>query len=448
MCVLLTLSTGVVEVTRIAFIGLLILAAWLGYRWTFADAAAVNDNAYFYRLKVDLTHKGEPIDLNVVVNCRSRITRHHDGSSASVEPLGTWPTKYAMAINGGHAVAIDTVNKGQFCQGDTTANLKVATNWLPLITWYDRSEDLSFGLGYWSQDAYESPASQLEFHGAVVSKASRQDFMDFLDHGPPNLLPDHMIHWLSQPAPKLPADLTPFIKEPWRAWPYSDGGCGRGALRLKLTPRQKDLVRARWPADHPKFWSVPGDEQTALMKQLYPEKPGAPRYSFQYIRYNRERYPYDFSPNGSDHLDYVDETATPEMVRQFRPQVFPVKDDLGLRGLSAKTRADYDYETEIDIGDGIANRGFVYCEIGVPSGLMGAIIAPPRQEWIGVGGAVERLVWSPFGGWAKNPSCRVDGVDIAPLDIPWGDGSGRIHKSCEGGVYLAFENDEYVITAQ
>lgn len=191
----------------------------------------------FYRVTVDLAHKGEPIHVDVVVACHLTLGRAPAGS-VSVDNLNSHPYAYAMAIPGGHAVAVRTNTKSCETQA-TTDNGQIPKNWLPLVVWYEHAEDLSFGVGYLTQDAYESPLAQLEFRGAIVTKATWADYQTFERDRPKNLLPEHTIYSGSRPPPPLPTDTTALVEEPWRAWWYSNGAVCRGVQRIPLTERQK-----------------------------------------------------------------------------------------------------------------------------------------------------------------------------------------------------------------
>ncbi len=165
------------------------------------------DNAVYYRVKVGLSHKGAPIDFDVVVGCGARVSS--DGySGASVDILGWYPFVYARAISGGHAVLLRTSVDGvseigeEPCRGGTSTDGSgdyrrphapaVAADWLPIMVWYDRADDLSHGLAYVTRDAYEAPDAQLEFHGATVEHATRTDFERFLATAPENLMPRYL----------------------------------------------------------------------------------------------------------------------------------------------------------------------------------------------------------------------------------------------------------------
>lgn len=410
---------------KILIVGCVVMLAWLGpYKWLVHMREA--QLGYHYRVKVHLSHKGEPIEMNYVVGCGGAgFPLHPDGTP--VDALGTNPTLYAMATQDGHAVEM-VGSSGMirnFCNGETTANGRVAANWLPMIIWYDRAENLAHGVAYVTQDAYENPSSQLEFHGATVEPATPQEYRDFYARGTPNLLPDYMVGSLYRGEPALPKDVTAYKAEPWRAWPYAGTGACNGVERLPLTDSQKDMVRPYWPADHPKYWAEENRAESGLILKLYARIPPAGRPSDfpldnapnAWIN-NRK---YNFSSDKERRVFILNDNMTYEDLSDFRPQVFPIDRNTKLYPIDRDLYEDKGYHFDIRIGDDKAEKGFMYCdrygiEIGTSLGL-----------------------FTNKGDW-KREYMAVSRRSVSGTSIPI--------NADEYGTWgsILFENDEYAIT--
>lgn len=335
----------------------------------------------------------------MVVGCGVRV-QSHGYNGTSVEIMGMYPLTYAMPIAGGHAVMVRTlplVDKYQMCEGGgTSANGAVPPDWVPMIAWYDKAEDLSHGIGYATLDAYANPHSQLEYHGARVEAATRRDFDRFMATKPPNLVPAYNAGWMSVlDRPRIPGpDQIPkeIAANPRMAWKLEDWPRCRGVRRIKLDVHQRELVRRHWPADRPRIWTLADwQAQVDLKKRLMP-RAGA-----------------------TDFIGYASPERGSYVVRGPRPEVYPTSIDYGLDRLDNETGKDGVYYHDSFIGDGIADRGFVFCDsqasYDLESGVTGRKFA-----------ARSKIV------------CRIDGVAIPT-------------PACELTGWIAFVNDEYAIIA-
>lgn len=285
-------------------------------RWWSPWRVETEHETTYYRLKVALSHKGQPIDLDVVVGCGVR-SQHYSYGETSVEIGGMYPLVYAVAIPGGHAVKVRTlpvVDGYSLCQGGTSDNGAVPREWIPFITWYDDARDLSHGIGYATPDAYANPRSQLEYHGAHVSAATRADFDAFLKTKPVNLVPAYLAGWLFPPGHVIRSrkDVTPAMKrDPRTAWKLEGKPNCRGVLRIKLDDRQRRLVRSLWPAQRPRIWSLADwKAQHALQDELWPPNTWSRPYLQSWITPERIALPKRGPP----------------------PAVYPTSIDYGLSG--------------------------------------------------------------------------------------------------------------------
>ena len=206
---------------------------------------------YYYRLKINLAYKGEPLDFDIVVGCRVRITTYKD-NDRTIE-VGLAPMTFGLKMKDEHGVV---VRPPEACDGATTENGKVPQNLLPLIVTYESADAPWFGIAYASEDAYDNPLSELKFFGATISKATREEWQD----------------WRRTEAPKnfVTYELLGInAQNMWNAPHWKPGyrvmasGC-LGASWVKLPEPVRDLARRFWPAYKPTYWFPSGEMRDVL----------------------------------------------------------------------------------------------------------------------------------------------------------------------------------------
>src|SRR5215470_1915221 len=137
------------------------------------EADYTSDEAYFYRFRAGFRVKetGEHIDFDYVVACSHiRLIRWGDGELSDNSTFS--PRLMVQATAGGQAVMVQTLKA---CSGLTSDNDDVPHDVLPIAVWFDSVDDLSIGIGYMSEDAYENPLAKLQFLGARVDRAARAE---------------------------------------------------------------------------------------------------------------------------------------------------------------------------------------------------------------------------------------------------------------------------------
>src|SRR4051812_21130427 len=141
---------------------------------SFTKSVKVNvpghDGAYYYRFKASYAYKGEPLDFDIVVGCHVKITTYKD-NDRTVE-VGVVPTIFGLKTRDQHGVAVLLPDA---CHGETTQNGRVPKKLLPLAVTYERANEPWSGVAYASEDAYESPRSELKFLGSTISRATREE---------------------------------------------------------------------------------------------------------------------------------------------------------------------------------------------------------------------------------------------------------------------------------
>lgn len=131
------------------------------------------DKGYFYRFRAGFEVKGtgELLNFDYVVACNIRVTRWRDGGLSNDTTFS--PRIMAKATTGGQAVLLRTLDA---CHGLTSGNEDVPKDVLPLAVWFADVSNLSTGLGYVSEAAYENPLGKLRFHGARIDHATAADW--------------------------------------------------------------------------------------------------------------------------------------------------------------------------------------------------------------------------------------------------------------------------------
>ncbi len=213
------------------------------------------DQGYFYRLKAgfEIKDTGERVDFDYVVACNIRLTRWRSGGLSDDSSIS--PKAMVMATHDGHAVMVRTL---VLCGGSTTDNGNVPPDVLPLAVWFDDVGDLSAGLGYLSEDAYDNPLGRLKFRGARVERATREDWeawraksaAEYVQRG---VLPGP---WGYDFPNHTPPELGQYIStcETYR--------------RLKLPENLRAKLRELWPQDRPRFWTVPSEKEWSTFRDL------------------------------------------------------------------------------------------------------------------------------------------------------------------------------------
>lgn len=359
----------------IGFIGLSVLASAGVLPPRLSDR--VESDAYYARVHIGLTHKGAPADIDFIVRCKDNVTRWRFGGSSHDPSPEKGPRVFVREIADKHAVGIDigpATAEVNVCRGDTTSNGRVPKDWLPFIVWYDKADDLSFGVGYLTQDAYERPNAELAFNGANVEPSTKEAFEAHLAAGPRNIMPPWASGFITGHAPALPNDLAPLIAEPWRAWRNQTFGLCHGVVRTPLPVALRDTARTWRPANMPRFWRPRHNGETDELNQILQQNPklkddyytaqGAWRRTKMFIPPGASSRP---EPTVDERRSFLDPL--------YRPIVFPIRHGNYLRSLNpSQITSESIRGIEIELGDQDNNRGIVYCEKEPQLALYDAIL--------------------------------------------------------------------------
>lgn len=359
---------------------------------------AGQDRGTYYRFKASFTYKSEPLDFDIVVGCNVRITTYRD-NDRTVE-VGIAPMAFGLKMKDGRGVV---VRPPEACQGQTTENGKVPAALLPLVVTYENADQPWFGLAYASEDAYESPISELKFFGATISKATREEWQE----------------WRRTEAPKNFVTYELLGINEKNVWDHPHWKPGyrvmssicTGFSWVKLPESVREAIRAYWPASKPRYWYHNEEASKTFyssgdfhgrkvlfegnpLREYFPIEanffPGLPRRKPGALIFFKDRVAGDLYPAASDlSLDRLD--AAGEL---------PVE----IKAKSRKSYADATVDPKL--------KGFAYCDV-----VYNVDGTPPEIN------VRDRTVVS-----------RISGEPISEDALAW-------H---EFGFDYAFERDEYV----
>lgn len=132
--------------------------------------------SFFYRMKADfvLKESGEPIRFDYVVGCGG-VFMGNAGTSPTVF-YEHHPMIMFQPVGNGHVLGLVTIDMcedwkwGEVQVGPRRGESRIPEDLRPLAIWIEDINDLSFGWGYKTDDAYDSPLAKIEFVEASVTK--------------------------------------------------------------------------------------------------------------------------------------------------------------------------------------------------------------------------------------------------------------------------------------
>jgi hypothetical protein len=203
----------------------------------------------YYRFTASYLHKEEIVDFNIVVGCAITVTEYGGGGTSW--DAFRFPSNFVKATSDGGAVWQHVPDA---CQGETVENGKVPADFMPGAIWFDDKDDLSFGIGYFLEDAFENPRSQLTFLGSSIQRATREEF----EQARPDLA-DNLI----DPKPFTVVGAAPTTEEiqqhmwdkRWLTHRYVGSFACYGVERYRYTNEvDRQTLREYWPEGRPRFW--------------------------------------------------------------------------------------------------------------------------------------------------------------------------------------------------
>jgi hypothetical protein len=332
-------------------------------RWSFTksvDVKSAGDNrATYFRLKVNLAYKGEPLDFDIVVGCNVRVTTYKD-NDRTVE-VGVAPMVYGLKMKDGRGVV---VRPPEACDGQTTENGKVPKALLPLIATYENADAPWFGLAYASEDAYDSPISELKFFGATIGNATREEWQEWRrTEAPKNFITYEILGINEKNRWEQPR---------WKPGYRAMGSICAGVSRVHLPEPVRDAIRPYWPASKPDYW-YPNEEAKQAFRAAGD--------------YRGRKIPFEGSPlygyfSTGAHFLGLPRRKPGAMIfftGHVAGEVYPASSDLSLNRLDAAGELSAEINAKTRMGYSEANvspelKGFATCDVvrniaGVPSAI-------------------------------------------------------------------------------
>lgn len=241
---------------------------WGAWRSTLVVQQYAQERGYFYRLRAgfEVKETGERLDFDYVVACNIRLTRWRDGGLSNDTSFS--PRVMFKAVASGQAVMLRTLDA---CHGLTSEYEDIPPDVLPLAIWFDSVASLSTGLGYVSEAAYENPLGKLRFHGARVDHATRADWEAWRKASADGYVEQGML-----PGPwgyDFPNISDASDPELYRYVSQCDG-----YMRQKLPENMREKLRAFWPQERPRFWTLSSEEERLTIGEVIsdPNQPFPP----------------------------------------------------------------------------------------------------------------------------------------------------------------------------
>ncbi len=337
-------------------LGLAILGAliWAANAFGLLDLSftrSVEDHKVYYRLVAKYQHANQIIDFDIVVGCGVRVTRYGDGGS-SYDAFRD-PVAYVKAIKGGAAV-MQIVPSA--CLGETSENGKVPDDFLPGAVWFEHADDLSFGIAYVTEDAFESPRSQLKFLGAAIQPATRSDYIAFEPMAATNLIDPRPLFTIMPPPDidKLRRHLGD-SKALAKVRPSMD--C-RSMQRLHVShPMQRAIIREYWPTSRPHYWMPSEQTLKEIEKKIHLWNKmivdGRPAGDYFHLNWHAANGFPTRAQGGRLYTKHKEWDPLP-------PTVFPLRTDEGIPWITKNHATATTLYRDIDIGKGMY-QGFAYC---------------------------------------------------------------------------------------
>jgi hypothetical protein len=366
---------------------------------------STQDRSVYYRLLAKYQHGDETIDFDIVVGCGVRVTRYGDGGN-SYDAFRD-PVAYVKPVEGGGAV-MQIVPSA--CLGETSDNGKVPDDFLPGALWFDRAEDLSLGIAYVTEDAFESPKSKLKFLGASIHTTTREEWEAFQPMAAKNLIdPRPLFSTMPMPDPAVLRQNLGDSQALARLWP---GMSCHVVARLHISDAGRAIIREYWPASKPRYWTPSQQQLDAIDRRvkLFSDADGDP--STRYLAMGHHTaigFPTRAHGGtiGSSHREWD----------LLPPTIFPMRRDEGIPWVKPSTLTDSTLYRDVEL-DSRANRGFGYCYRRIPPSVLGTTRNVPYFRF----------------------ASRVDGLSIL--------GEETDPRQARDRPWPFFETDEYLYLSQ
>jgi hypothetical protein len=330
----------------------------LGFTKSVKVTSPDQDRGYYYRFRANLAYKGEPLDFDIVVGCRVRITTYKD-NDRTVE-VGIAPMAYGLKMKDGRGVV---VRPPEACRGETTDNGKVPAALLPLVVTYENADEPWFGLAYASEDAYASPMSELKFFGATISKATREQWQEWRRTEAPKNFVTYELSGINE--------RNRWDKPRWKPGYRAMGSICAGFSRVKLPETAREAIHSYWPPSKPDYWYPNEAAQRAFRS--------AGDYDGRKVLFDGNPL-RDYSPTEAGFFPGLPRHKPGALIvfnRHVVGDVYPASSDLSMNRLDAAGQLSAEIKAKArksyaDVNVRPELKGFAFCDVvwnidGLPS---------------------------------------------------------------------------------
>jgi hypothetical protein len=310
---------------------------------------------WFYRMVVELSYGGEPLNIEVIIGCGSQ-ERHILGEGRSVRAIWA-PYIYGVRVKNGEGVLVQSPN---ICDRELD-KAPMPADFLPVVFWAPDAGNLEFMVAYLHEEAYAQPVSKLKFHKATFTEVTRADYDAwFQTRWKDNIVP------LGDRGEEYSKGQSFFRGDGF--FPKGDprnvgllrSSC-HAMLRVPITGTVQDKVRERWPADKPRYWLIDWSTILALRNQYPDQLGGGVRLTPQWNREVPGFLPSFFQgkginrASGGGHIEF-----NPSEVASGRGLRIPYRVETGYPWASDRLFSQTTLDINIDTANG-ADHGFAYC---------------------------------------------------------------------------------------
>jgi hypothetical protein len=348
----------------------------------------VDVDRFYFRMKVSLTvDKTEPLEIDLVVGCISRVRTYQD-NDRTVD-IARDPRVYAVPTAKGHAVQVTTPDLP--CRtGQTSDNhgaqdphkvpghkmYGVPQEYFPLVVWYESKHDLSLGIAYMSDDAYDSSLARLAFHKASIHGATEAEYRAFKEKGPHNLIsPEAQVFRPSKDDERRIAEA--YNRDQRSVWHEVFSGHCYGYYRLEANAALAEFLRKHMPADGRRYWAPEGDVLIEANRFLFDLQAGRGNFGpdGRLFRARPDEAPHPLSgwrwvsqdsptttAQRRDGRGVLSGAGRPlDMRGPYAPVYFPLRSTVGIPWLTAERLQDPSILDFFELEVEPSKQGFLYC---------------------------------------------------------------------------------------
>ncbi|MGB5215325.1 MAG: hypothetical protein WBN88_16965 [Anderseniella sp.] len=349
----------------------------------------VKTSKTFFRMKAGYIYNSatgpEPVSFNIVAGCSVTITRYITGDAPVVAARA--PTMYALAMSDGAALGIEIPKA---CGGRTTENGQVPEDFLPAIVYYESAKDLSLGMLYASEDAYDGPIAKLTFKGATIEEATAEEFQVFMETEFKKNLISLESSRFARKLSEWPQPTEEHLRDPRTFWKANLPVDCYGVARLKMPVQLKSYLKSFWNPEGQRFWMLEREQASEVLTALWNLKGGTEElYGTTFDGHPIRTYlqPIEHwgtgivTRKGGGSFAAVN-PEFPDYVRALPPEYFPITKNEGLPWVSKVEPNPEYFKRNVLVGNE-DKKGFLYCYHKAPWKILKTFVkSEDRIEYI------------------------------------------------------------------